>query len=156
MAKSIHTCIDVYSKQPAERTDMTPTDQAVPDKAQSDLLESLFDRLIAKRDVDTAPPFRAIEDQMDSLMEKMDQLVETLDNHIRNEEGMIEKTLQGFPDGDAYGHCRWHEDEIERIHNSKEFWRDLRKSLVQWGVIGLLGWFLSQFWDHFLVLIKKG
>lgn len=133
---------------------MEPQDQAAPD-LQTSMLENMFDRFMARQVTNTAPPYRVLEDHLDNLMEKMDRLTETLDNHIRHEEGVIEKTLHGFPEGDAYGHCRWHEDEMERIHNSKEFWRDLRKSVAQWGAIGLIGWFLSQFWDHFLVLIEK-
>lgn len=146
---------EVVPEECAVRDGASPrTNQIDMNALPGEVLEILLERAFEKQNERTTKPYQVFESTLDNIMETLDRMNDRLEEHIRREEDMIEKTMQGFPDGDAYGHCQWHKGEIERIHNLKELYLEARKSLVQWGVIGLLGWSLSYFWDHIVKAIQ--
>lgn len=55
-----------------------------------------------------------------------------------------------FPEGDATAHRKAHEDWIERSKAEKEFWLDIKKKVLGWGIIALLGWIGIALWAAFL------
>lgn len=55
-----------------------------------------------------------------------------------------------FPGGDGAGHKVAHDLWIERVSESRDFWKTMRKELAKWGLIGFLGWAAYALWTAFL------
>ena len=64
-----------------------------------------------------------------------------------------------FPDGDAEAHRKYHENLIRRGEEQLAFWKKMRESLVQWGLLGFAAWFVyfagHAFWVEFVTQSKK-
>lgn len=60
---------------------------------------------------------------------------------------------EAFPNGDVSGHCRWHEAEISRIEERTALYRDIRASVIKWGVVALLGWLAVSIWHSVIAAI---
>ena len=57
---------------------------------------------------------------------------------------------EAFPEGDISAHRRAHENWIKKDEADNDFWLNLKKEVVKWGVIAILGWVGIVLWAAFL------
>lgn len=110
----------------------------------------------------------------ESLLAEIVSMIRGLDDrlrrHMEEEEGEIHETARridalaqsfatyaekndwskAFPNGDPIGHCNHHLIVIEREQERIELYKSIRKSVAQWGVLGLLAWAAVHLWTAFL------
>lgn len=55
-----------------------------------------------------------------------------------------------FPDGDADGHRKRHELELQNLKSKIEFRDKMLFELTRWGLFGMLGWLAVVAWRAFL------
>ena len=60
-----------------------------------------------------------------------------------------------FPAGDLHGHKRAHAAWIEEVEERTDFYRNMKKKLVEWGLLGFLGWAGYALWQAFLLGPRK-
>ena len=80
---------------------------------------------------------------------------EELATHISNEPEDWAKVIKkisesAFPDGDADGHRKAHEAQMNAIMNRAEFWRKMAFEITKYGLIGVIGWLAFHAWLAFL------
>jgi hypothetical protein len=80
---------------------------------------------------------------------------QTLTDHINTEpqewaELMREALGSAFPDGDADGHRRYHEETISALEARSKFWRKMVFEVTKYGLFGVLGWLAYTVWVAFL------
>ena len=80
---------------------------------------------------------------------------EDLATHISNEPEdwarVVRKISEdAFPDGDADGHRKAHEAQMNAIIARAEFWKKMVFEITKYGLIGLLGWLAFHAWMAFL------
>ncbi len=78
-----------------------------------------------------------------------------LTDHMKNEtqelaEAITKLMADAFPQGDLYGHRKAHVAWIEEVEQRTDFYRTLKKKLVEWGLLGFLGWAIYALWTAFL------
>lgn len=78
-----------------------------------------------------------------------------LSKHISDETTDLAANIQrlladAFPAGDATGHRRTHEADIQRIEDSAAFWKTMRFEISRYGLLGFLGWAGYKLWASFL------
>lgn len=74
---------------------------------------------------------------------------EALTNHAESEAKALQEAINSltesaFPDGDALGHREYHLAMMEAAKNRAEFWRKLLFELTKWGLLGFLGWLITD------------
>lgn len=92
---------------------------------------------------------------VEELTAQVHEMSTKLDNHASSlpaeREAIIKKVLaETVPNGDAPGHKRWHESEIERVKARTAFWLKMRDELAKWGLIGFIAWAGYALWQAFL------
>ena len=113
--------------------------------------KSSWDGAERRREQDMLFDLLAQQNQkLDDLNEAVRDTANELRAHADGETARIAAIAAGFPDGDPDGHRRYHEAEIKRIEARAEFWKKLRLSVTQWGLLGFLGWALVSLWHEFL------
>ena len=55
-----------------------------------------------------------------------------------------------FPDGDGDAHRLAHMKWIKKTEAEEEFWLDVKKKVVGWGAVALIGWIGIAVWAAFL------
>ena len=55
-----------------------------------------------------------------------------------------------FPAGDAEGHRKVHEADIQRALDRAEFWKKMLYEITKYGLLGVLGWIAIQLWVAFV------
>ncbi len=58
--------------------------------------------------------------------------------------------VKSFPEGDADGHRKAHEAQMQAIENRAEFWKKMLFEVSKYGLIGVLGWLALKIWVAFL------
>lgn len=90
-----------------------------------------------------------IQNNQEILNDKLNKHI-NLETHELAE--AITSLMKGaFPDGDPEGHRRRHELELEQLKERVEFWKKMRLSLAQWGLLGFIGWAGVALWNTFLM-----
>lgn len=94
-----------------------------------------------------------------SIQDEVASLRRELSDHIKGEPESIASAVaagvagvlrDAFPDGDAGGHRKAHEAQIEAINTRTQLLKELTKELVKWGLFGVLGWLVYVVWHAFL------
>jgi hypothetical protein len=68
----------------------------------------------------------------------------------------VKKLLQdSFPEGDAAGHKRAHEAQIEAASERAKFWHEMRLAAAKWAGLGLLGFIATALWIAFKTEVHK-
>jgi hypothetical protein len=78
-----------------------------------------------------------------------------LTEHMKNEtmelaEAITKLMGEAFPGGDVYGHKQAHVAWIEEVKERTDFYRTMKKKLVEWGLLGFAGWAVFALWQAFL------
>lgn len=97
---------------------------------------------------------------VEALTDRVHEMSAKLDTHVQSLPGERERIIKDVltetvPNGDAAGHRKWHESEIERVKARTAFWLKMRDELAKWGLIGFAGWVVFQLWQGFLLGPKK-
>lgn len=102
---------------------------------------------------------RANDSLVIELMREIHTDVKALDKKLTDhiaEETEEFKVLIGtafssaFPAGDAEGHRRVHEADIQRAIDRAEFWKKMLFEVTKYGLFGVLGWLSYVAWTAFL------
>jgi hypothetical protein len=88
-----------------------------------------------------------IEDRLEQLSASTLSVVNEQNKSLREIHALFKAA---FPEGDAAAHRKAHEDWIERSKAEKEFWLDIKKKVIGWGIVALLGWIGIALWAAFL------
>jgi hypothetical protein len=90
-------------------------------------------------------------DEMSERFSQMQQSALTLLQANNNTVKEIHALFKSaFPNGDADGHRRAHEIQIEKDKSEREFWIHLKKQVVGWGITAAIGWASLVIWAGFL------
>lgn len=85
---------------------------------------------------------------------RIKELTGALNAHMSGEEALLEGVIknfkEGFPEGDASEHRKYHEALTQQIEARRDFWQKLRYEIFKWGIIGALGWGFTVIWRAFL------
>jgi len=91
---------------------------------------------------------------------KLDGTVKSLDTklskHMTEETHELATAItslmrEAFPEGDPDGHRRHHELVIKQAEARAKFWEKMRDALVQYGLLGFVGWAGYAVWKAFLM-----
>ena len=98
---------------------------------------------------------RLIHDSQKDLQASQRDLDKKLTQHLTEEPIQLAEEIAGllvkcFPGGDGQSHRAYHEALIGKAQESHDFWRDMRKKLGEWGLVGFLGWSVYALWNAFL------
>lgn len=63
--------------------------------------------------------------------------------------------IKSFPEGDADGHRKAHEAQMQAIEARAEFWRKMLFEVSKYGLLGVLGWLALKVWVAFLAGPEK-
>lgn len=58
--------------------------------------------------------------------------------------------IRSFPEGDADGHKKIHEAQIQAVEARAEFWKKMLFEVSKYGLIGVIGWLALKVWVAFL------
>ena len=72
------------------------------------------------------------------------------DEALQLAEAVATLMIKSFPEGDADGHRKAHEAQMQAIEARAEFWRKMLFEVSKYGLIGVLGWLAIKIWVAFL------
>lgn len=58
--------------------------------------------------------------------------------------------IKSFPQGDADGHKKAHEEQMKAIEDRAKFWRSMLFEVTKYGLLGVVGWLALKLWVAFL------
>jgi hypothetical protein len=84
-----------------------------------------------------------------------------LDEHVEDEtvwknkiQAVTERLIKAFPDDNLDGHRLYHAERMEEAERNKVFAAEIKKEIGKWGVVGLLGFFLTAMFFYLKHLFK--
>lgn len=81
---------------------------------------------------------RFSDETLQDFYDEFHVLVDEFRQHVDDERKRQEAVLQGFPQGDAEGHRKYHEAVMRAAEAQELFWSELRLDIAKKGVMGLL------------------
>ena len=72
------------------------------------------------------------------------------DEALQLAEAVATLMIKSFPEGDADGHRKAHEAQMQAVQARAEFWKKLLFEVAKYGVMGVLGWLALKVWVAFL------
>ena len=100
-------------------------------------LENVAEKLMPvldKRDAD----IDRLSEKQHELFNRVDTLLNSLEDHINDEADALRKFIDAFPNNDPEGHRKFHEGQIEAARAQKAFWEDLKRDIAKKGLVGLI------------------
>jgi len=85
-----------------------------------------------------------VHDSQQALDDKLTQHM--ADETRRLAEAVADVIKRSFPEGDADGHRKAHEQQMQTIAARAEFWKKLLFELSKYGLVGLAGWLTYAAW----------
>lgn len=73
-----------------------------------------------------------------------DSLEEHKEQSSKRHEDFMAKLRDAFPGADLEAHREAHEAWMQEVSNRADFWKKMKFELVKWGLLGFLGWALTQ------------
>lgn len=113
----------------------------------------------------TPPSERRDDNAMLNMLTQLNETVmamrKELSEHMASEphdiaEAIEEAFQKSFPNGDADGHRRAHEAVIKTVEDKAEFWHDMRKSVMKWGIVGFAIWAIKTLVEAGALWIQHG
>jgi hypothetical protein len=85
-----------------------------------------------------------VHDNQQALDGKLTQHM--TDETRRLAEAVADILKRSFPEGDADGHRKAHEQQMQTIAARAEFWKKLSFEVSKYGLVGLVGWLAYAAW----------
>ena len=123
--------------------------------------ESGFTPLVAKfHDRRQGSPMPILLELVKQIHDSQKAMDKKLTDHLTQETDAlalaVKKLLQdSFPEGDAAGHKRAHEAQIEAAAERAKFWHEMRLAAAKWAGLGLLGFVATALWIAFKTEVHK-
>src|ERR1035437_4945757 len=95
--------------------------------------------------------YEKMQDATLAYMQVEGDTVREIKDGLARLEKQVDGFVKAFPEGDAEGHRRSHEDQIEKARDSKAFRKAIKLALAISSVLGIAIWIGVLVWKGFLL-----